>query len=353
MAVSHIKSDTIANWTGTVTVSDSQGSSSTVAATDLVRPTDWNSVHNEFFTLTGNTTLSSTASGTNVVYAASGPSMSIGGSSNTVIFSSPPWISSYSNMQMYANATVGSVPDGASVSMAQPFMLPEPGSFSFIRIPVALSSGSTTVATAAQSATGFAQLASTWNAVVYSVGTGANSRSLQSVASGSVGWTFQNSVSATSNSYTLTQNFSYAVEGNNTNSSTSGSAAGTTNLSFGITNFTANFSGTRYFDINFTNSLSAGPYWLVVGYSTQTSGSGTNSTQFSAATNANMKYSCAVINQNVTIPFGIMGSTNMSSNGGGGSFSTAGGGTTASLPMSAISSMISNCMLPFQMLRSA
>lgn len=67
-ALSHVKSDTIGDFTGTVTVFNSQGSTATVAATNLVRPSDWNSAHNFFQTITGNTSGDgSTASGTNLV----------------------------------------------------------------------------------------------------------------------------------------------------------------------------------------------------------------------------------------------------------------------------------------------
>lgn len=88
MAVSHVKSDTIADFTGTITGFNSQGSTTTIAATDLVRPADWNSAHNQFYTLTGNTTGNSTASGTNVLFAGSG-GVSVGGSTGTVVFSCP------------------------------------------------------------------------------------------------------------------------------------------------------------------------------------------------------------------------------------------------------------------------
>ena len=69
MAISHIKSNTIADFTGTVTVFNSVGSTQTANATDLVRPIDWNSVHNFFQTISGNTAGSSTMSGTNLVWA--------------------------------------------------------------------------------------------------------------------------------------------------------------------------------------------------------------------------------------------------------------------------------------------
>lgn len=69
-ALSHVKSNTIADFTGTFTGFNSQGSTITIAATDLVRPSDWNSVHNQFLTMTGNTAVQSTASGSKIVLAA-------------------------------------------------------------------------------------------------------------------------------------------------------------------------------------------------------------------------------------------------------------------------------------------
>lgn len=67
-ALSHVKSNTVGDFTGTVTVFDSRGSTATANATDLVRPVDWNSAHNFFQTLSGNTAGSSTMSGTNLVW---------------------------------------------------------------------------------------------------------------------------------------------------------------------------------------------------------------------------------------------------------------------------------------------
>jgi hypothetical protein len=45
MTVTHVKSNTIADWSGTVTVGNSLGGTTTAAASDLVRPSDWNSAH--------------------------------------------------------------------------------------------------------------------------------------------------------------------------------------------------------------------------------------------------------------------------------------------------------------------
>ena len=72
MAVSHIKSNTNTDWTGTVTVGNSTGGTNTIAATDLVRPGDWNSAHNQFVTISGGATAGTSAgSGTNLVYGGS------------------------------------------------------------------------------------------------------------------------------------------------------------------------------------------------------------------------------------------------------------------------------------------
>lgn len=88
MAVSHVFSNAVADWTGTVTVFNSAGATGTVAATNLVRPQDWNSVHNQFYTLTGNTVGNTTASGTNVLIAGSG-NVSVGGSTGSLVISGP------------------------------------------------------------------------------------------------------------------------------------------------------------------------------------------------------------------------------------------------------------------------
>lgn len=53
ITVSHAKSDTLGDWGGTVTVNNSSGGTTTVAGSDLVRPSDWNSVHQGTLAITG------------------------------------------------------------------------------------------------------------------------------------------------------------------------------------------------------------------------------------------------------------------------------------------------------------
>lgn len=107
MAVSHIKSNAVADWTGTVTVGNSAGGTQTIAATDLVRPVDWNSAHNQFYTLTGNTSANSTASGTNVLFSG-GSNITLEGTGSRIGIhaSGPPTLSFYDNLVPGSTATL-------------------------------------------------------------------------------------------------------------------------------------------------------------------------------------------------------------------------------------------------------
>jgi hypothetical protein len=67
MAISHVKSITIADGTDT----------------NIVRPSDWNSAHNMFFTLSGNTNNASTVSGQNIVLSG-GPNITLIGSNSVI-----------------------------------------------------------------------------------------------------------------------------------------------------------------------------------------------------------------------------------------------------------------------------
>ena len=69
MALFHVLTSPVADVTGTVTVFNSAGNTTTEAATNIVRPSDWNSVHNQAMTFAGNTAGQSTVSGTNIVFA--------------------------------------------------------------------------------------------------------------------------------------------------------------------------------------------------------------------------------------------------------------------------------------------
>ena len=285
-------------------------------------------------------------------------SQSLNGASATLSIYGPAagggaTISSYENMPggMWGSSAVTF--GATSLSSAVAFQMPMAGSFSFLRIPVLMTMGQTTIATIA-SATATAQMGqtSTFNAVVYSVGTGASSKSLISVASGSgtVNLSGRISISnSTQGSYTLA--YSGLVEGGGT-TRTSQYSISNTNYSFSSA-FMSEFSSNRFLDIPFANSLAAGQYWLVVGRSTSSSSAGV---ALSAMTSWGPRYSNHYAGTQHNLLFGVMGSTNQTSIGaliGAGVFSTAGGGTTSGFDISAISSTASNPRMYFQLLRSA
>ena len=273
--------------------------------------------------------------------------------SHTLVLVGQPYISSYEPWPLIAGVsrTVGL----ASQSDCAAFLVPQPLSASFLRVALSMQTNSTTIATSAATSNIGASIFSTWNAVIYSLGVGGNSKSLQSVAKGSAGFTQANimSVAVNGTQYTITQAQTYEAEGLAQANTSTSYAISNTNYSFVTTNWQTQFTGNRWLDIPFANSLSAGPYWVIFGGSTSSSTSGAGG--INAMTNCNVRYaSHYAISQLGTMPL-IMNSTNNQSGGllGAGVFSTAGGGTTNSLPISAISSNGSNIRLYFQMLRSA
>lgn len=70
MAISHVYSQTVADGT----------------ATSVVRPSDWNSAHNQYMTIAGNTAGASTLSGTNIVFQG-GNNLTLSANGQTLIFS--------------------------------------------------------------------------------------------------------------------------------------------------------------------------------------------------------------------------------------------------------------------------
>ena len=69
MSISHFKSNIIPDVVGTVIVLNSNGATTTVNATQLVRPSDWNSVHVQNWAFGGNTAGVSSGSGSDLIFA--------------------------------------------------------------------------------------------------------------------------------------------------------------------------------------------------------------------------------------------------------------------------------------------
>lgn len=276
------------------------------------------------------------------------------GSAATVTIFGDPHISSFANAPN--GVTAGLTFNPASGSHGAAFVLPLNGSFSYLRIIASMAAQSTTLATIA-SATASASngFYHTFNAVAYSLGTGGSSRSLISVASGSGAWTFSNQISITNTTQaSYTQGITIDVEGlaGGTSLSTQYSVSNT-NYSFTTDQIATRFSAFRFIDIPFANSLKAGAYWMLIGYTTSTASAG--AAGLSGMTNCFVKYSSHLGISNMNNSIGVMGSTNSASgaNLGGGNFTTAGGGTTSAFPISAFSNLGSQAAPYFQLLRQA
>jgi hypothetical protein len=74
-------------------------------ATSVVRPSDWNSGHNQFVTLAGNTAGASTISGTNIVYQG-GNNVTLSGTGGTIIISGANTAAGYTGLT-YNNRQLG------------------------------------------------------------------------------------------------------------------------------------------------------------------------------------------------------------------------------------------------------
>ena len=309
MAVSHIKSDTIGDFTGTITGFNSQGSTTTIAATDLVRPVDWNSAHNQFYSLTGNTTGNSTASGTNVLFAGSG-GISVGGSTGTIVFSvQPNYTASFFEPEVFGSSTYTTETQANGTVYFRPFYLNNYLAAWHLNIPHQVTSQSATTmsfsasVSSQTSSSGSGSWGLSGTALFLSrvsTGTAANSSQIitfksntYSISQGySMSVTWSTNASSATGSWTTSAAFGYlgsvdSVGGVTTTSTgTSGSSTftstSTNQNSFSssaiMSFFSQHVSQVRPMMIGIGTTLSPGEYWLGHIQSTN-SGSGTYSMQ--------------------------------------------------------------------------
>ena len=345
MAISHIKSNTIADWTGTVTIGNSTGGTQTVAATNLVRPGDWNSAHNQYYTLSGNTTGNSTASGTNVVFQASN-NLTLSGNNATIVFVGPvqDMLSYYQHPPGPMNNTITMSVGGGSSNYVQPFILPQDISASYIRLPVSMSLASTTFATGAAGYGSSVAQSNTLNFNIYTQGVGASSQSLQWYTSASATWNFQISYSGTASTHTVSYNVTFPTLGGNSNTQmTSSQASSAVNE---VPAGTSNFQAMRYFDIPFAASLSAGNYWMALQRSSTTGGGSNIGIGISALAITQHNSSIGIPNLASNSSYGLVPYL--------GSWSTNTlGRTTDSIAKANVSTMASHPVAIFQIIREA
>ncbi len=222
-------------------------------------------------------------------------------------------LSYWANLPDFQGSTVMGSTSGQSVAIA-PFVLPQAISASYIRIPVSVSLSSVSavqVNTTTNSSTTFSMGRYETDAfVLYTQNVGGNSLSLASIFSGSATWSAQTIYSATGtgvslSSYSVSINIGYPVTGSTSNYASTYTLA---NSSYVVcTGSLTNFSGTRFLDIPFASSLSAGDYWIGLGRSTSTAGNAG-----AALSAASIGLSAWGVSQ-PAISFGLMGVVTASS----------------------------------------
>ena len=349
MAISHIKSNTIADWTGTVTIGNSTGGTQTVAATNLVRPSDWNSAHNQFYTLSGNTTNASTASGTDVVFQAAG-NLTIAGSTGTIVFSGPQQavLSYFQNINVM-NTVVYTLWGTNSSVLINSFVMPIDGSFSYLRYFVSASHQNSIGAPFNNNSAGsynsvLGHFETIW-ANIYSAGTGGSSDSLRLHTQASITYGTQISVLQSASSWTASYLYTQPYVKGLTSSYSETNTFGTAGVNSLPTSNTVGM-GPKFLDLPFNASLSAGNYWIVY----------QRSTSFATAGDFTQNVSIAHVTQNnLTWAPWSRGATSAGDQmyPGMGLWSTNTiGTTTSSIAFSAISWNSSHPIIPFQMIRN-
>lgn len=243
---------------------------------------------------------------------------------------------------------------GSSI-MVQPFMLPMPVSMSYIRFLASYNDSAVGTAGTTSANTTFTCAAyTTVGIVMYTAGVGANSRSLQSIGSTSIGITglTQYSAGAIGSQYTMTVIKTYPDIGGTASYSTSYAvSSGSIVIS---SNSNTLFTGPRFLDVAWATSFSQGNYWMGFGASVSTASQTSNISFCGTALMPMSLYACSQSNLSV----GRLGvATSASDNQlmlGNGVFTTNSSAfTTASIGIAQVSQVASNPGLFFQFIRQA
>lgn len=276
MPITHAFSNALADATGTVTVWNG-GTTASVAASDIVKPSNWNSAHALLFSAGGNTANQSTFSSNDMAFAASGD-LSVGFSNGSLFYSARNgWLSQLEPFPVMTASQQQSFNDTNTMSI-QSFVVPMNATFDYIRIPSSLSPITYTTGTA--NSTNTASWAATYRVGLYSQGSGADSDTIYSVATTSFVAALQQSFSVGTNSSAYTISLFVTLPGYQgtgayqTTLSTTGSSASMTQA---LTNLSL-FSGANLFDIPFAGSLTPGLYIAMLNRRTTTGG--TNAVSF-------------------------------------------------------------------------
>lgn len=296
LTVNHAKNVTVADFTGTVTVFNSAGATTTALATDLARPSDWNSAHNITFT--------PAASEIQGLFAAtSGISKTT--DANGITFGQPA-IGFFEPFPLpNTNSTIGTVLSG--LWHVDPLVLPAPISNGLFHYPVVCGAstacfqdGAVWSATQAGSITRYHTQVD--GVAIYKRGSGASTSRLESIWSNQVSWfaTWQkvHSGSTTSNAtlseyLTISIPVSFDTAGgvtytSNTGSGTVSYAASTGASTLGSSLITGPMrfvSGSRQNIIPMASTIQPGDYYIAHAYYSSSSVQTASGNGYSGGTN--------------------------------------------------------------------
>jgi hypothetical protein len=296
LTVQHVKSDTVADFTGTVTVNNSSGGTATVLATNLVRPSDWNSAHALTFNVAA-----------------------------TDLFSQgfyEPF------MAANTNSTMSSVTNNSY--LLDPFVLPYGIGSGQLNFLVSASQQFVNGAVYSAATTGSYTRYQTWSTqvAIYKLGTGANTTRLESVWTTEVSqlYTWERRVtSGATNSISITNNLAisfpaqFDASGGMTYSSTSTSGTTSVGASTGastladniVTNVAAYIAGNSMNVFPFATTLPPGAYYMAIMWNATGSNTGTNYSTGTAG--QTMSFVCALEFANRTYKAPGKSTTNSSS----------------------------------------
>ena len=298
--VSHIKTSPIADYAGVVTVGNSSGGTVTMNASQLVLPSDWNSVHSVQITLTGSEigSLFAAGAGLNVSTNSSGVTYAI---DEEEFFEPYPWYSAASTAHTL----------GVGTWFFSPFALHFPIESGIIRMPVTNAGGllnnlSVRAAVTSDYAVCAQSAGYTHNIAIYTQGNGSDITRIGTFYTGQItfGVSEIKSVGSVASASTQVQVSRYAtvtipgqwdasagvVYSTVTVSGTLSAAASSilsSSLDSLISSANAYFSGSRMDIIPFTSTLAAGNYVFAHQWLTASGSSTSVFSTYTAAANYN------------------------------------------------------------------
>jgi len=290
---------------------------------------------------------------TSSLVGANNISISTAGSTITVMNQ----FNSYYEMMGYIQGTTAVSNPGASSVLVQPFLLPYPMSISYIRLPMSVGHAQTSSATTANRSWTLRQL-HTFLLGFYSLGAGANSRSLQYVTGSSATLDFMKiyQIGAASNNQSCSYSGTVPSEGGVVNYTTS-FGVNSASMVLHTTVLSNSLVGNKWLDIPFAATLSAGPWWVAIQASstTNSSSAGGNWANITAATSKASFYGLSQPNFPI-LPWGVntSASTQAGWQMGLGIWTTnTNGFTSSSMALSHIVTTANHPMIPMHLVRQA